>query len=219
MPFLQRHRGKIALLLLAVAVMAWFVYTRREDFDRDQLIDYGRGLPAGWFVAAFLILPLLGFPVSIFLVLAGIRFGLGGGMALAAIAVIVHHFAAFHLAQGWFRDPVRRRLDRAGYAIPPIRAKHRAGFTILFAAFRGPPYIAKIYLLALTDIPFRIFLGFGAPVYIFFCLIPVGAGTALKNFNPLWISGILGISTVLLLAGFWFRRRFIGASSRDSPRT
>jgi uncharacterized membrane protein YdjX (TVP38/TMEM64 family) len=216
MLFLRRHRGKIALLLLAVALVAWLAYSHRADLDRDHLMGYGRGLPAGWFVAAFLILPLLGFPISIFLVLAGIRFGLAGGMAISAVAVIVHHFVAYHLAHGWFRSPVRRRLDRAGYAIPPIRAKHRAGFTMLFAALHGPPYIAKIYLLALTDIPFRIFLGFGAPVYIFFCLIPVGAGTALKHFNPLWIYGIIAISTVLFLAGFWLRRRFGGASSKES---
>jgi uncharacterized membrane protein YdjX (TVP38/TMEM64 family) len=219
MLFVQRHRGKIALLLLAAAIGGWFAYAHRADLDRDHLVDYGRGLPAGWFLAAFLILPLLGFPVSIFLVLAGIRFGLVGGMLMSALAVVAHHFAAFYLAHGWFRSPVRRRLDRAGYAIPPIRAKHRAGFTILFAALHGPPYIAKIYLLALTDIPFRIYLGFGAPVYIIFCLIPVGAGTALKHFNPMWIYGIIGLSTVLLLIGLWLRRKLAEAPADDPPRT
>jgi uncharacterized membrane protein YdjX (TVP38/TMEM64 family) len=216
---LRGHRGKIVLLLAAAVVAAWLAYTHRGDLSRETIVAYGKELPAGWFMAGFLVLPLTGFPFTVFLVLAGIRFGLGGGMATTAVAVIFHHFAAFRIAHGWFRDPVRRRLEHAGYAIPPIRAKHRAWFTALFAALHGPPYIAKLYLLALTDIPFRTYFWVGAPVYILFCLIPVGAGTALKHFNPTWIYLIIGISTVLLLAGFWLRRRLAGGSPEDPPQT
>ena len=43
----------------------------------------------------------------------------------------------------------------------------------------------KLYLLALTNIPFRIYLGVGPPVYIHFCLIPVGAGSSVRTLNPI----------------------------------
>jgi uncharacterized membrane protein YdjX (TVP38/TMEM64 family) len=203
---LRRHRGKLAILLLLAAAVVWFAQAHRAGLTREKLLAYGEALPAGAFLAAFLLLPLAGFPLSIFLVLAGIRFGLGGGMAVAALAVTCHHFATFRLAHGWFRDPVRRRLARAGHAIPPVPARHRAWFTALFAAVHGPPYIAKLYLLALTDVPFRIYLGVGAPIYILFCLIPVGAGSALIDFNPTWLYLLLALSTVLLLAGYGLRR-------------
>lgn len=204
---LRRHRGKLAILLLLAAAAGGFAYARRAGLDRESLLAYGESLPAGAFLAAFLILPLVGFPISIFLVLAGIRFGLGGGMAAAALAIAGHHFATFRLAHGWFRDPVRRRLARAGHAIPPVPTRHRAWFTAFFAAVHGPPYIAKLYLLALTDVPFRIYLGVGAPIYILFCLIPVGAGSALIDFNPTWLYLLLALSTVLLLAGYGLRRQ------------
>ena len=211
---LRRHRGKIALFLAAAAVAAWFGYIHRGELNRETLMAFGQSLPAGWFIVAFFVLPLVGFPVSLFLLLTGIRFGLGPGMALSAAAVIFHHLAAFFLAHGWFRHPARHRLERAGYAIPPISAGHRAWFMLVFAAVRGPPYIAKLYLIALTDVPFRIYFWIGVPVAILFCLVPVGAGTALMSFDPTLVSALLALATTLLLAGYWLSRRW---RSRNLP--
>ena len=207
---LKRHRGKIAVAAVAIALAVWYAVVHRGDLNREALAAYGKDLPAGWFLAAFLVLPLAGFPVSIFLFLAGVRFGLGGGMAVSAAGILFHHMAAYRLTHGLFRDRLRRRLEQAGRAVPSIKPGHRVWLTALFAALHGPPYIAKLYLLALTDLPFRIYFWVGAPVYILFCLIPVGAGTAIKHFNPTWIYLIVGISTLLLLTGFLLRRKLIG---------
>jgi uncharacterized membrane protein YdjX (TVP38/TMEM64 family) len=214
---LRRHWVKITPLLAAAALASWFAYAHREGLNRETLIVYGRGLPVGWFLAAFLVFPLTGFPVSIFLFLAGIRFGLGGGMAVSAGAVAFHHVAAFYLAHGSFRDPVRHRLERAGYGIPAIRPGRRAWYTMLFAAIHGPPYAAKLYLLALTDVPFHIYFWAGAPVYVLFCLLPVGAGTALRTFDPTGLYLLAALAAALLAAGFWLRKR-PGGASPAAPR-
>lgn len=60
----------------------------------------------------------------------------------------------------------------------------------------------KLYLLALTNIPFRIYLGVGPPVYILFCLIPVGAGSSVRTLNPVWIYAALGGMTAASLLGY-----------------
>ena len=206
---LLRHPWKLGAALVLLAMAGWFLHAHRGELTRESVMAHGLALPAAGFILAFLILPLLGFPVSILLVLAGVRFGLGGGMALAAGGMLFHHFAAFRLAHGGFRQRVSERLKRAGYSIPAIRAGHRAWFTMLFAAVHGPPYAAKLYLLALTDIPFRIYLWAGAPVYIFFCLIPVGAGSAVMSFDAKWIYLIFGVSFVLVFAGYLVRKRFV----------
>jgi len=203
----RRHPWKTAFVLTLLASAAWFVCAHRGELTRETIIAHGRALPAAEFLAAFLVLPLLGFPISIFLVLAGIRFGLGGGMAVAAGCMLFHHFAAFRIAHGGFRQRVRQRLERAGYAIPGIKTGHRVWFTALFAAIQGPPYIAKLYLLALTDIPFRIYCWVGAPVYILFCLIPVGVGSAMTRFDTTWIYLLAAVSPVLLFVGYRLRRR------------
>ena len=196
------------MTLVAIALVAWYALTHRDELTREALVAYGKDLPAGWFVAAFLILPLAGFPLSIFLLLAGIRFGLGGGMAVSAAGVVFHHIAAYRLTHGLFRERLRQRLKRAGHAVPPIKAEHRGWLTALFAAIHGPPYAAKLYLWALTDVPFRIYVWVGAPVYIVFCLVPVGAGSAVMNFNPTWIYILVGVAALFLLGGYWLRRRF-----------
>lgn len=202
----RRHRGKLALCFVLAAAALWLARGYGPGNTREKLLDFGESLPPAAFIAAFLVLPLLGFPISIFLVLAGIRFGLVGGMTLAAFGITCHHLASFRLAHGCFREPVQRRLARAGHTMPSIPSRHRLWFTALFAAIHGPPYIAKLYLLALTDLPFRIYLGIGAPIYILFCLIPVGAGSAIIDFNPTWLYLLLAASTVLLLAALAFRR-------------
>ena len=213
---LKRHRGKIALAAVAIALAVWYAVVHRGDLNREALAAYGKDLPAGWFLAAFLVLPLAGFPVSIFLLLAGVRFGLGGGMAVSAAGVLFHHVAAYRLTHGLFRDRLRRRLEQAGRAVPSIKPGHRVWLTALFAALHGPPYIAKLYLWALTDVPFRTYVWVGAPVYILFCLVPVGAGSAVMNWNPAWIYGLVGVSMVFLAAGYWLKGKF-GSRLSESP--
>jgi hypothetical protein len=131
-------------------------------------------------------------------------------MLVSGVAVLFHNFAAFRLAHGLFRSRVRNRLRKAGHNIPSIKPQHRVWFTALFAALHGPPYIAKLYLLALTDIPLRIYFWVGAPVYIAFCIIPVGAGSAVMNFDPKWIYILVGASAALLILGYWLKNRFGG---------
>lgn len=203
-----KHRGKITATLIILILAGWFIWHHRADLSRETLVARGKELHAAWFIAAFFVLPVLGFPLSILLFLAGVRFGLGGGMALATAGTFFHHFAAFYLAHGSFRDSVRRRLERAGRKIPPIKEKHRIWFTALFASIHGPPYAAKLYLLALTDVPFRVYLWASAPVYILFCFVSVGAGSAVTTFNPTWIYILTGVMVVLLLAGYLLRKRF-----------
>ena len=205
---MRKHRGKLVSAAILLALAVWFAWEHRADLSRENLVARGQELHPAWFIVAFFILPVFGFPISILLLLAGVRFGLYGGMLLAAGGTIFHHFAAYRLTHGWFRDRVRQRLERAGRKIPPIKKEHQVLLTAIFAAVHGPPYAPKLYLLALTDIPFRIYLGVGAPIYIVFCLVPVGAGSAVMNFSPIWLYSLTALSIVILMAGWWLKKRF-----------
>ena len=204
---LRRHPWKFGAALVLFAAVAWFLPAHRGELTREAVMARGLALPAAGFIAAFLILPLIGFPVGVLLVLAGVRFGFAGGMAVAAGGVLFHNLAAYQISHGWLRERVKARFERAGYAIPDIKAQHRLWLTLVFTAVRGPPYVSKLYLLALTDIPARIYFGVGAPIHILFCLIPVGAGSAVMSFDPTWIYLFIGMFTLLLLVGYLLRRR------------
>ncbi|WP_035609222.1 VTT domain-containing protein [Haloferula sp. BvORR071] len=205
---IRRHRGKLVSAVLLMALAAWFVWNHRADLSRENLVARGREFHAAWFIAAFFILPVIGFPVNVLLLLAGVRFGLPGGMALAAGGTFFHHFAVYRICHGWLREKVQRRLEKAGRKIPSIKDEHRILLTSLFAAIHGPPYAAKLYLLALTDVPFRIYFWVSAPIYILFCLVPVGAGSAVTDFSPKWLYAMTALSMAILLVGFWLKKRF-----------
>ena len=204
---IRQHRKLVAtgFLLIALAAVAWCY---RDHIDRESIVEFAEGLSLPWFMAALLLLPLIGFPITPLLVVTGIRFGFGGGMAVATGAVLFHNALAFRLTHGWFRDRLRNRLARSGYAIPAIDPKHQCWFTGLFTAIHGPPYAAKLYLLALTDIPFRIYFWVGAPIYAFFCVVPIGAGSAVETLKPWVIYLLIGTSVVLLAVGVLLKRKW-----------
>lgn len=212
---IQKHKKLLAIAFLLVALGA-VLWRYRDHVDREAIVAFAESLPLPWFLAAFLVLPLVGFPITPLLVVTGIRFGFAGGMAVATGIIFFHNIAAFRLTHGWFRERLRNRLARAGYAIPAIDPKHRAWFTALFAAIHGPPYAAKLYLLALTDVPFRIYLWVGAPIYAFFCVIPVGAGSAVETLKPWVIYALVGMSIAMLAAGFLIKRKWKPESADDA---
>lgn len=204
---LRQHPRKLLLLLLVLAGLLIFGYHQREHLNREALLSFGKGISAAWFVIGFITLPLLGFPVSIFLVLSGVRFGFWGGMGLAALSMVIHHTVAFHVVHSWFRRRVRNWLEHKGYPVPQLIEKSPVWFTAIFAAVHGPPYVVKVYSLALTDLPFRIYFWAGAPVYILFSAIPVGAGSAVISLNPTWIYSVVFGMLMLTLLSHWLGKR------------
>ncbi|MEK7953273.1 hypothetical protein [Luteolibacter soli] len=204
---IRQHKKLVAAFFLLAAAGA-VLWSYRDHVDRESIVAFAEGLPLGLYLAALLVLPLVGFPISPLLAVAGIRFGFAGGMALATGVMFLHNIAAFRLTHGWFRERLRNRLARAGYAVPSIDPKHQVWFTALFAAIHGPPYAAKLYLLALTDVPLRIYLWAGAPIYALFCVIPVGAGSAVDTLKPWVIYVLVGTSVALLAVGVLLKRKW-----------
>lgn len=211
--FIKNHRSKLLMVLLAVLAV-WIYHLCGGEFSREAIMEYGKKLDAGWFIAGFLVLPLLGFPLSILLVLAGVKFGLWGGMGLATVGVFFHNFAAYQLVKHWFRDRFKSWMDRRGHKIPDMKGQNQVWFTALFATIHGPPYFLKLYLLALTDVSFRVYLWVGAPVYLLFCLVPVGAGSAVMEVNTTMLYGIVAAITLIALLGKWLSSK--GAKTVNS---
>lgn len=208
----KRHRTGVCVTLVLAMLGGYVFHVYGDQVSREVILSYGKSLSPAWFIAGFMVLPLAGMPVSILLFLAGIRFGLWGGMALATCGVYFHHVVAYHLVHHRFRERIRgrlkRRLQRSGYKLPAIKEGNQIWFTVLFVAIHGPPYAFKLYLLALTEIPFRIYLWVGAPIYILFSLVPVGAGSAVMEVNTTVLYGIVLGVTILALAGKWLQMRF-----------
>lgn len=205
---LARHRWRIAVGAIALAAIAWLAIVHRDELTRESLTNFGEHLNAGWFSALFLLLPLLGFPINIFLFLAGVKFGFAGGMLFAAAGIAIHNAAAFWLVHSFFHDRVRGWLEGKGHKIPEVRRENQLWFTTVFTAVQGPPYFLKLYLLALTTVPFRICFLVSVPVYLLFSIVSVGAGSSMASFNPIYIYAVVAAAVVLAVGVRWFGSKY-----------
>ena len=201
---------KILKIIAAIGIavlLGWLIYANREHLAKDEVIAYGRGLPAGWFIVLFAILPLLGFPISIFLILAGLRFGLVWGMTVSAACIYFHHLAAYRICHGRLRERIAGFVKKRGHKLPSVRGSNGVWFTLMFSAVHGPPYTFKIYLLALTNVPFRIYAGVGGTTYILFGLIPVGAAAVATKMDVTYLYVAIAVVSATALAFNHFRSR------------
>ncbi len=151
------------------------------------------------FVILMSVLPVLGFPISIFLVLAGVKFGIALGVLVAAMTMPVHLILSFLVAHSLFRRNLERILKRGGYRLPRVEKDRALPFTLFFAAVPGPPYAVKNYFLAMSGIPFRYYMAVNGPVQlaIFVPFIGLGGSAAGMNF---WLASAFA----LLLLGIYF---------------
>lgn len=205
---------KWLLIIAAMAVVCWLVLAD-HGITKEMVLEYGKSVPAFWFVTAFLVLPLLGFPISVLLIIAGMRFGFVWGMMLATAGIFLHNIVAFWLVHGRLREKFSGALEDRGYKLPKLTKKNQMWFTALFASIHGPPYTAKIYLLALTEVSFRVYLWIGAPVYIVFCVVPVGAGSSALSVNPWWLYGALAAMMAMTFLGQWLAKKY-GRKTEES---
>lgn len=204
MPSLSPRVQKVALAALAVilAVLAWRLWF--PDLDRQAIIAFGEDLPHGIFLGTFIVLPMLGVPISVFLVAAGLKYGTGWGMAVATVATGVHNLAAFVATKTWFQSRIEHALNKLGHTIPQIPNHHQWWFTAIFTGVPGLPYAIKLYSLALTNISFRIYFWIGWPMYAVSCIVYVVLGAAAATLSIGWFIAVLLFGLALLGGVRWY---------------
>jgi uncharacterized membrane protein YdjX (TVP38/TMEM64 family) len=157
----------------------------------------------GLVFALMVILPLIGFPVTVTHAVAGMRFGLGLGFALAAASIILQMLISFALVKSAPKlfarrlDGLRKRLPKGAYM--PVTL-----FTILIP---GVPYFAKNYVLPLIGVPLRTFLLWGAPIHIARSLVGIAFGHMSDDLTPLRITAFVVYFIAVTGACAWAFRR------------
>jgi uncharacterized membrane protein YdjX (TVP38/TMEM64 family) len=151
------------LLVIAGLIAGIFVFSDLEVAEVMHKIDWsgftervGRLNPI-LMLAAMAILPVFGFPVSVVYLLAGVRFGpLWGGVVVASVTA-VHLLASYGIARSVFRRPLQRFIEKRHKRLPRIPDDEQAMVALIVALVPGPPYLVRIYLLALADMKLRIY--------------------------------------------------------------
>ena len=166
----HRHR-RLAVLaaggVAAVVLAGWAATQPPETWTRARelagaAMDWVRGLGAGWFFAAFAVLPAFGFPVSVFPLAAGPLFGASLGLptvlGLTGLSMATSMTLSYGLARFVLRPWVTRLLAFLGYAVPTVPPEKRKMFVVLVRITPGPPYVLQNVLLGLAGVPYGLYL-------------------------------------------------------------
>jgi uncharacterized membrane protein YdjX (TVP38/TMEM64 family) len=142
--------GTAVIIMVTTAVYIFHYY------DPSLILtEYlSRRIHPGIFISLMLILPLLGVPLSIFLVLVGIKFGIVPGLLLSAVIMLCHMALTYYLVHSFLRNWITTLLKPYKVSIPKLRNDRNRWHAFVFMLIPGLPYVAKNNLLALAEMPF-----------------------------------------------------------------
>lgn len=163
--------------------------------------------------ALLVILPLLGFPVSVMHVAAGMRFGVPLGLTLVWLSILLQLLAS-HALVHWQRKFFARRFKAVREKIPAGAHLPVTVFTMLVP---GVPYFAKNYLVPLIGVPLRLYLAIGFPMHAARSTIAVIFGGQADELTPARVLLMLAYAATILTVSWWLLRR-IRTTLGDQPR-
>ena len=157
-------------------------------------------------IILYAILPLFGFPLSIFLLLLGIKFGLGLGSLIMASGMAVHVAVTFLAANSLLRPRIERFFERKKYRLPQFSKKRFIWPSIIFVAVPGPPYAIKNWLLSLSGVPFRHYFWIGWAIQVAAGIPMVAIGNVAAG--PAWVQPfILTLMALSFVVFYYFKQR------------
>lgn len=186
------------LVGITVGVLVGLALFYRQ-IDVAALHEKAYAMNGFWVFAAIVVLPLIGFPVTVVHAVAGLRFGVAWGCVLVALATLFQLLGAYglvKLAPGFFAkklEPFRRRLP-AGTHTP---------VTIFTMLLPGVPYFAQIYVLPLVGVPLGTFMLWSLPINVARSVVGVAFGDIADHLTPLRLAGFVAYFVIITVTCSW----------------
>ena len=160
------------------------------------------------FVSLMIVLPILGFPISVFLVITGIKFGIFSAVLLWFLVLPVHALLGYAAAR--YLSPILKKLlnNVLGYKVPIIPAQHEAMFSLFFLAIPGIPYAAKNYLLPLAGVSVRYCVVMNCLVQSLLGLPFIILGKSGAEMNPSLFSIAIALLACFILVLNWLKKKY-----------
>ncbi|PTY05290.1 hypothetical protein DB347_17005 [Opitutaceae bacterium EW11] len=160
---------------------------------------------------AITVLPLLGFPITVLHLLAGLRWGPAWGIAAAISSIFLQLLLSYYIVR-WFGHLFAHRLEALRRRVPHGADGPVCLFTVLLP---GVPYFAKNYVLPIVGVPLRTYLLWCFPIHSARSVIAVVFGGQSTELTPTRIAWFAAYGVFVLVACAWaFRRIRAQVSSR-----
>lgn len=206
--------ARLVILGTALAILlilsAYVIYQHEPSAVLKHYLE-SRISPA-LFLFLMLFLPILGVPISIFLVMIGMKFGIVEGTLLSALVMLLHMVFTYYLVHSFLRAWITSLLRYCNIPIPPETKKppsHR--HAIIFMLIPGLPYVAKNNLLALAGLSFvpYLLINWTTQFALSVPLILLGGAVTETNLS------VLAVALTLVL-GSYILQRYIRQKYREA---
>ena len=198
------RRAGIAALVLGLG------YVIISIWDRDVLVRWmSEASPVPFFVA-MAVLPAIGAPLTPFLVIAGATFGIWGGLIGSIAAIALNLCIGYVVAHSKLRPRIEALFKRFDYKVPDFAAGGRTAWRFAAAVKLTPalPTAAKMYVLAVTSVPFPIYFTVSLAITSVFAFawIALGGSLLAHDLSDVTIAAI-AIVVLVVVALIWWRKR------------
>lgn len=177
-----------------------------------EVPDWLRSIPPWAFVLGFVLLPALGFPITLFYLTVSAVFPEPLPALAVALGCMTANMALSYVSARALSKPIDRFLHRRGYPLPQLTAGAEWRAILLMRA--SPlPWLMQSWLLTLGGARFVPYMAVGTPVQALVGAGLVLVGESLFQGNAIWL--LVGVTAILVgqaaLGGL--RRRLRGGSS------
>lgn len=202
---------------LAIAALAVFLHYQYGITWKD-VKDEVQEAPAWIFTTSLLLLPPLGFPLSIFLFAVGARFGLWVGGALACAAIIGHHFIAFGISNTFTTLSSANDTQKGLWqSLEEKAGGNSSKLLFLWGLLPGLPYIVKLYLPLAMGVKAAPYLWWNSSGHVLGALLFVGFGNAVFGGLSKSVIVVIGIGIAVSVAIKIYRDRLRKSNGAGCP--
>lgn len=132
------YRTVLLVALAAIGIGIAVFYFRGDIRSLLEMIKSDRAHPA-LLVGGFLILPMVFFPVTVLLVLIGIRFDAAAGILIMFMVMPAYLMIAFFAVRSMFPSRLERLARKKQVGFIHIPAERQLEFAFVFMAVPGLP--------------------------------------------------------------------------------
>lgn len=198
------RRAGIAALVVAIGYLVFTIW------DREALTRWmNEASPVPFFIA-MAVLPLVGVPLTPFMIVAGATFGIWVGLIGSLAAIAANLCLAYMIAHSKLRPRIVALFERFDYDIPDFTVGGRAAWRFAAAIKVTPvlPAFAKAYVLAVTSVPFVIYFVVSLAITGAFAIgwIVLGGSLFTHDVSNVTIAAIV-IAALTVVAVIWWRKR------------
>jgi uncharacterized membrane protein YdjX (TVP38/TMEM64 family) len=197
--------------LVAVVVVVIITLLLRDVNPHETLNRMLAGVRAAGPETYFFVMAVMPLPLTWFTVPAGELFAdqlsLAGVVMAALIAVALQLALNYVVARYGLRPAVERLISRRGYTIPRVTPENALSVALLVRLTPGPPMFLGSCILAVAEMPFRLYMIVSWLVALPWVIVGVVLGQGIFSGDVKIIGLGVGVLGMVIVGTHWWRRR------------